>query len=372
MQARIPVAIFVDQFIAGGTQRQMIELLERLDRRQFRVHPVCFHTTGEWFGRVARFDEPVAVFPIHGFYRAATARQLIAFARWCRANDIAVLHTCELYSNIFGLPGGALASVPVRIGSRRGMLETPAQQRAQRLAYTTAHRVVANSEATAARLRLEGVPSQKIDVIYNGIDLAAFPVRRRTMSLKRIAMVACLREEKRIDVLIAAAPYVLARHPAAEFWIVGDGACREQLVALARQTGVFGRFRFLGHRDDVPALLSDADVFVLPSRSEAFPNSVIEAMAAGLPVVATTVGGIPELVSDGHNGRLVPTGDAPALARALVDLLDEPARAAELGQAARQRVEQMCSFDRMVSRFAALYLTELDARGYAAPREKVA
>ena len=340
MQTRVPVAIFVDAYIAGGTQRQMIELLERLDRRQFRVHPVCFHRTGVWFDRVAQFDEPAAVFPIHGFCKPATARQLLAFARWCRANRIAVLQTCELYSNIFGLPAGALGSVPVRIGSRRGLVETPAQQRVQRMAYTAAHRVVANSQAAAARLRLEGVTTPKIEVIHNGIDLAAFPPHQYSARPRRIAMVACLREEKRIDVLIAAAPRILARYPDAEFWIVGDGSCRAQLVAMARQAGVLSRFQFLGHRDDVPAVLSNVDLFVLASRSEAFPNSLIEAMAAGLPVVATAVGGIPELVADGHTGRLVPPGDAEALAHALLDLLDGPTRAAELGRAARHRIAQ--------------------------------
>lgn len=363
------MAIFVDTYSPGGTQRQMIELIERLDRRQFRVHPVCFHRTGEWFERVAGFDEPVAVFPIHGFCRTATVHQLRAFARWCRTSQIAVLQTCELYSNIFGLVGGALASVPVRIGSRRGMVETRAQQRVQRAAYAAAHRVVANSQAAASRLRHEGVPDRKIDVFYNGIDLSAFPAPRRRGGRARIALVACLREEKRIDVLIAAAPRVLARHPSAEFWVVGNGSCREQLVALAQQSGVSERFRFLGHRDDVPALLADADVFVLPSRSEAFPNAVMEAMAAGLPVVATAVGGIPELVADGHTGRLVPTGDPEALALALIELLDEPRRAAQLGLAARQRVEQMFSFDRMVDQFANLYLGQLQVRARAAPRK---
>ena len=115
MPTQIPVAIFVDRFAPGGTQRQMIELLERLDRRQFRVYPVCFHTLAHGSIASTRFDEPVALFPIHGFRRPATARQLFAFARWCRAKAIAVLHTWDLYSNIFGLPGGAMA-----IGARSG------------------------------------------------------------------------------------------------------------------------------------------------------------------------------------------------------------------------------------------------------------
>lgn len=340
----------------------MLELLQRLDRRRFRVHPVCFHTVGAWFNQVAQLDEPAAVFPIHGFLRPATARQLLAFSRWCRAKEIAVLQTCELYSNIFGLPGGVLASVPVRIGSRRGFVETPGLQRLQTAAYGAAHRIVANSQAAADRLGVEGVPQEKIDVIPNGIDPALFPPREYSSRPRRIALVACLREEKRIDLLINAAPRILSHYPDAEFLIAGDGSCRDQLVALAHETGAFGRFRFLGHRDDIPAVLAQADLFVLPSRSEAFPNSIIEAMASGLPVVATAVGGIPELVAHGRTGRLVPSGDVEALAGAVLDLLADPARAEEFGRAGRSRIEQTYSFDRMVGQFEDLYLTELAAR----------
>lgn len=370
MAALIPIAIFIDRYAPGGTQRQMLELMARLDRRRFRVHPVCFHTEGAWFERVAQLDEPVAVFPVHGFRRPGTAQQLLAFARWCRAREIAVLHTCEVYSNVFGLPAGALARVPVRIGSRRGLIESPGLQRMQRLAYTAAHRVVANSQAAADRLRFEGVPSAKVRVVPNGIDLGLYRPRIAAGRPRRITVVACLREEKRVDVLIGAAPAILARHPDAEFVIAGDGICRADLEAQARALGVLDRCRFLGHRDDVPAILADADVFVLPSRSEASPNSIIEAMAAGLPVVATDVGGIPELVADGHTGRLVPPGDPAALGRALLDLLDHPDRAVQFGRAGREWIERTCSFDRMVRAFETLYLSELEARHAAAsPRE---
>ena len=125
----ITVAVLIDRYAQGGTQRQMIELLRRLDRRRFRVYPVCFHSEGRWFERVANLDEPVSVFPIYGFRRPHTGRQFLRFARWCREKEIRILQTCELYSNIFGLPAGALASVPVRLGSRRGLLGPPGLRR---------------------------------------------------------------------------------------------------------------------------------------------------------------------------------------------------------------------------------------------------
>ncbi len=115
-------------------------------------------------------------------------------------------------------------------------------------------------------------------------------------------------------------------------------------------------------------MLAEADIFVLPSRSEAFPNAVMEAMASGLPIVATAVGGVPELIADGETGRLVPAGSTTALAQALIDMLDQPAQAAELGRAARRRIEQKFSFDRMVDQFARLYLSQLEARAASTKR----
>jgi glycosyltransferase involved in cell wall biosynthesis/peptidoglycan/xylan/chitin deacetylase (PgdA/CDA1 family) len=362
MPPPVPVALFVDRFIAGGTQRQMIELLTRLDRRRFRVHPVCFHADGEWFERITAFDEPVTLFPIHGFGRPATTKQLLTFARWCRETQIRVLHTCELYSNIFGLPGGALASVPVRLGSRRGFVESGIRQRLQRAAYGAAHRIVANSRAAAERLREEGLPDHKVVVIPNGIDPSVFGSRQYSPRPRRITVVACLREEKRLDVLVEAAPRILTRYPDAEIVIAGEGPCRDALVAQARELGVLKHVRFLGHCENVPEVLAGSDIFVLPSRSEAFPNCVMEAMASGLPVVASAVGGIPELVVDGRTGRLVPPGKPEALADAVLGLLEEPGRAAELGRAGRQAIEKTYSFGRMVNQFEELYLNELDAR----------
>src|SRR4029453_16038189 len=177
------------RFIPGGTQRQLIELLRRIDRHRFRVHPVCFHADGPWTGRVAELGDAITSFPIHGFRRPDTGRQLLRFARWCRANSIAVLHSWEIYSNIFALPGAALAGVPLRIGSRRGLGGPPAVRRLQSLACRTAHRMVANSRAAADQLMSQGIPGRSINIIPNGIDLTLFPERHRYDSPRKIAMV---------------------------------------------------------------------------------------------------------------------------------------------------------------------------------------
>lgn len=347
----------------------MVELIRRLDPREFDVHLACFHRRGPLLDAIAGRVQSIEAFPVAGFARPQAWRQLAAFARWCRRVDAQIVHTCELYSNVFGLPGAALAGVPVRIGNRRE-LATPDKSRgqliAQRAGYAAAHAVVANSQAAAAQLRREGVPSRKIHVIPNGIDLGAFAHRtpKPAAAGPRIITVANLRPEKGHDTLLAAAARVAQVRPDAEWSIVGDGPLRTTLEQAVAARGLDGRVRFLGERRDVPALLAASDIFVLPSRWEASPNALIEAMAAGLPVVATRVGGIPELVDDGATGMLVESGDDAALSSAILALLEPDGRADAIGCAARASVERL-SFDRMVARFAHLYRSELHRRALA-------
>jgi len=364
--APIPIGMVMTSFEPGGTERQMIELVRRLDRARWTVHVACFHARGGWFGRIAEAAASVAEFPLTSFRDPDAARELWAFVRWCRACRLAVVHTTELYSNIFGMPGAALARVPVRVANRRELNpdKSPAQLALQRAGYALAHKIVANSQAAADRLRLERVPDRKIAVIPNGLAAAQRTDRPRgNRPPRRIVMVANLRPEKGHDVLIDAAPDILARFPDAAFEIVGGGPERKALVARAASRGVLDAFSFLGHRDDVPARLAEADIFVLPSRSEAFPNAVLEAMAAGLPVVASAVGGILEILDDGRTGLLTPPDDPQALAdRAMALMADRPL-ADSLGGAARAEATSRYSFERMVGSFDALYASELTRRG---------
>jgi glycosyltransferase involved in cell wall biosynthesis len=363
LSPQIPVAIFLTSFHPGGTERQMIELIERLDRRRFDLHVACFHDEGEWAPRV-HAAAPVSPFPIRGFARPATVSRAAGFAAWCRHRRIGVLQTCDLYANTFALPAAALAGVPVRIGSRREL--TPDKSRAQlalqRQAYRCAHRIVANSSAAAQQLVLEGVRPQRIRVISNGVDLSRFVPRPARPELRTIATVANLRQEKAHDVLIEAAAMLVERRPHLRFLIVGEGPRRAALEALVAGRGLRRNIEFTGHRNDVPALLADSDVFVLPSRSEAFPNAVIEAMAAGLPVVASAVGGLLDLVESHRTGVLVPPDNPRALAAAVESLIAAPERAARIGAAAREAITARYSFDRMVAAFNVLYTSEFAAR----------
>ena len=207
-------------------------------------------------------------------------------------------------------------------------------------------------------------------VVPNGLDLERVLPHRARRAPRKVVVVANLRREKGHDVLIDAAVDVLQRVPDATFELVGGGGEGDKLVARARARGVLQAFAFLGHRDDVAERLADADIFVLPSRSEALPNAVIEAMAAGLPIVASAVGGILELIDDGRTGLLAATGDARALADRIGRLMNDPALAARLGAAAREDARARYSFERMISAFERVYLKELTRRGVVPAAEQ--
>lgn len=361
---QIPVAVFLTAFEPGGTERQMTELIRRLDPQRYRVHVACFRREGAWLPRVIDRAASVVEFPIRGFARPATLIQLLRFARWCRRERIRVVQACDFYANAFALPGAFAGGVPVRIGSRRELVtdKTPAQIRLQRWAYRFATRVVANSPAAIQVLESEDVPLSKLMLIPNGLDGNAYRERPSRSSLSRVIMVANLRPEKNHETLITAASALAATHPGLRYQMVGDGSRRRELQQLAAARGVAHLFEFSGHREDVPALLAEADLFVLPSRSEAFPNSAIEAMAAGLPVVAGAVGGLLDLIAPGRTGLLVDPVDAAALAASIRSLVDDPARARAMGTAARADVLSRYSFERMVGAFSDLYDHELQAR----------
>jgi glycosyltransferase involved in cell wall biosynthesis len=357
----------MSSFGPGGTERQMIELIRRLDRRRWNVHVACLRNEGAWFERIAS-AAPCVTFPVSSFKRPRVLYQLQSFVRWCRTNRFPIVHAVDITANIFGLPGAALAGVPVRVGTRREL--DPGRKAhvllTQRAAYSCAHVIVANAQAAADRLRLEHVPEHKVAVVPNGLDVGRFSTRRVQRPLRRVVMVANLRPEKGHDVLIDAASHVLARFPDARFQLIGGGTEHQRLVALADTRGVSHAVSFLGHSEAIPEQLAAADLFVLPSRSEALPNAVLEAMAGGLPVVASAVGGILEVIEEGKTGLLVPAGDSRALANAVSRLMSDGALATRLGAAARAHVEARYSFDRMVASFENIYLTQLRLAGIRA------
>jgi glycosyltransferase involved in cell wall biosynthesis len=365
---RIRIAFVASTFGIGGAERVISEVVARLRADRFEPQLYFLREAGplgrELFARgvggveriEARRGDPLAVARLWRYFRRE--RPDVAF---CMDH-----HNAMLVGRVAGVAARVRALV---VGShstglfgRRGSL-----RRADRWLMEFTDCVVALSRTHARYLQeREGVSPGKLRVIENGIDVTAFAESggsrvRAELGIGEdeavVSMVAALRPEKAHEVLLEAAARLEVGVRPVHFLLAGDGARREALEALSVRLGVRERVHFLGARRDVPALLRASSVLVLPSHPvvETLPLAVLEAMAAGVPVVASRVGSIPEVIESGENGLLVPPGDAPALAEAIAHMLGDDALARRVAAAARRTVAERYSAQRMADGYADMF-----------------
>jgi glycosyltransferase involved in cell wall biosynthesis len=291
----------------------------------------------------------------------------VRLARLVRARGIDLIQSHEFTTNCYATLAARLARVPIAC-TVHGKVYYPGRyyrRAAYRWTARTADAFVAVSEDLARFLhRALGIPERRLRVILNGVDLSRFGAPATGREAARAAVraelglpadafvaltVAALFEVKAHADLIDAAAVVLKARPGTVFLFVGEGPLEDALKVRAERLGVGKNIRFLGFRRDVPELLAASDAFVLPSLSEGLPVSVIEASAAGLPVVATDVGGTGEVVADGETGLLVPPRQPERLAAALGRLAADRAEARRLGEAGRERARTRFGLERMVA-----------------------
>ena len=369
-RSRLRLLFCTDNLGVGGTELNAVRTAERLVALGVDLQVALLGSDGPLHERYAALDVPVHPFPIDSLYGASAVRQGRAFAAFCRAGGVDVLHCHDAYSNVFGSIWGRAARVPGIIVSRRWWAtHNNAKLRiANRLAYRLASRVLANSASVGASLvRDEGVAQRRVVVVPNFVEAEAFdppsPGARAALRAAfglpasgRVAgIVARLDPVKDHATLIRAFALLGARLPDLHLAIVGDGPCRGALEALAAELGPAGRIHFAGMRPNRPNPHHLFDVSALTSLSEGFPNSVVEAMAAARPVVATDVGGMRDALLDGITGRLVPAGDAAALADALARVLEDPAGSEAMGRAGRARAEALFSAEPVIAGLLSLY-----------------
>ena len=315
-------------------------------------------------------------------------RVLAALVAVLRRDRFDVVHTHTSKAALIGGIAARLARVPAIVNTAHNLGFLAFQQRSLRelfrlydrtLFAVTAHRIVTVSERVRDGLLAGGIARpHKVVAIHNGIDVSGFEGDARAADAAAlraelgltpahclIAVVARLVWFKGIDVLVAALPALLSASPHCRVAIAGAGPLRETLEAQARTLGVSAALIFLGERSDISAILAAADIFALPSVSEGLPISILEAMAAGKPVVASSVGGVPELVTDGETGCLVPPREPIALAKALMLLADDPALRQRMGAAGRACVAGTFTPARMVEKTEILYGDVLAGRATA-------
>lgn len=360
-----PISLFlmVNTLETGGSERQFAVLAQNLDPSNFHLHLGCI----SYRGRLAAEFDPVPQFPLGGsLFGWQSLRTRMKLMRHLRENRVQVAHAFDFYANLTLIPAARLAGVPVVIGSHRqlGDLMTPAQFRAQAVAFRWCDAVVCNSQAAADRLASAGRAREKLAVIGNALPGAAFesatPALPRRPGLVRVGMVARMNAHyKNHAGFLRIAAAVRAQMANVEFVLAGDGPLRGELQQLAAELGLGERVIFLGDRRDVGAVLASLDVAVLTSGSESLSNVILEAMAAGLPVVAYNAGGNVELVND-QRGALVAAGKEGEFASAILRLLSEDNLRERCGANARRFVEENFHLDRVCRLYEELYRNLLD------------
>jgi glycosyltransferase involved in cell wall biosynthesis len=355
LQTRVRVAQVTLGLDVGGQERLLVEMARHTDRSRFDWTVIVLGARGAMAeaiesagARVLALDSPAGFQP--GLWRR--------LARLFRQERFDVVHTHDDRPLLYAMPAAWWAGVRRRVHTHHHGRLAHVNRRQQfllRQASRFAEHFVCVSHDSARYMIEQGVSAGRVRTLWNGIDLTRFAYQGPCDD-GSIVTVARLSPEKDLANLLRAAQRVLAKHPNACFEIAGDGPCRSDLARLAEELNLVGRVNFLGEVRDIPALLARARLFVLPSQSEGISLTLLEAMARGLPVVTTRVGGNPEVVDANVTGLLVPAGDPGALAEAIKTVLDDPGRGRQLGLEGRRRVENCFEIRQMLSQYEALYL----------------
>jgi glycosyltransferase involved in cell wall biosynthesis len=339
----------------GGQEKLLVEFARHADRSRFSLAFVSLTTAGVLGGELEALGWPVLPLHAPAGLRPGIVWQL---ARLFARLGADVVHTHDDRPNIYGAPAARLAGIGRVIHTRhsQGTRLSRRQVLLTRLAAGATSRFVCISHDSACWAARQGVPRRRLAVLHNGIDLGRFAFVGPDPAGPAV-LVARLAPEKDVATLLHAAALVAKQRPDFRLEVAGDGPCRAGLVALRDALGLQERVRFLGTVRDVPSLLRRARMFVLSSLTEGVSLTLLEAMARGLPVVATHVGGNPEVVDAGRTGLLVGAGDPAALADAVLRLWVNPGEAAAFGRAGRRRVEEHFDVRRMVAGYEAMYLS---------------
>jgi glycosyltransferase involved in cell wall biosynthesis len=372
----IHVAYFAPLLVTGGTQRHLQQVLRLLDPARFRASVYTITPGGEVEAELRSAGVSITSLSLGGrLVGPRGAQSMLRAASLLRAAGVHVVHGYQWRPALVGALVARLARVPLVFASKRSLTGNDTRARcAWRAIGRRVDTLVANADAIRTEAEAHGVATRWA-VIPSGVDVERFRKTPDAAGAKSalgldpdrpvIGTVGRLETRKGHGDLLAATRFVFARANGLrpQLLVVGDGPLRRRLAEQATALGIADSVRFEGHVRDVRVPLAAMDVFVLPSNAEGMSNALLEAMAAGRPVIGTAVGGTAEVIDGAERGILVPPGDAEALGSAVLDLLADRERALRLGEAGRRWVADTVSADAMVGRLERLYEERLAARG---------
>jgi glycosyltransferase involved in cell wall biosynthesis len=361
----------------GGTETQAVELALRISLAGYAVTLGCLRAQGPLIERLRGSGVDVREFhPKGGIDSPAGFYQMLRLSWFLRREKFDIVHTHDLWSNLLGIPAARLAGVLAIVSSRRDLAHFDWYRGKRRMWLRRVQNLSGTVLANATTIRdvlitEDGFAPEKVRVIHNGVDIGKFQVPRDRERLfpgvgdaKLIVLVGNMHTDvKGHPWLIEAASAVVRDFPSARLVLVGDGERRADFEQQVATLGLATNVIFLGRRSDVADILACCDVALLPSRAEGLSNAVLEYMAAGLPVIASRVGGNAELVQDGVTGLLVPPEDSPALAAALLRFLHDPGLSRRMAKNGHEFVVQNYSFERLLREVDALYSELLQRSG---------
>ena len=362
----------------GGAETLLVNLVRRLDRRRFAPEIACLKEPGP-LGEMLAAEMPVHSDLLACKYDLRILPRLMKLMRRPQADAVVTVGAGD--KMFWGRIAAHLAGVPVVASALHSTGWPDGVGRLNRLLTSWTDAFIGVADAHAEHLvQNERFPAEKVNTIYNGVDCDGFAPQdasaiRRELGIAAdapvVGILAALRPEKNHELFLAGAKEIRAAIPAAQFIVVGDGPKRPELEQLADDLRIADAVHFVGSRSDVPALLAACDVVALTSHNEASPVSILEALACGVPVVASNVGSVCETVVDGETGRLFPAGDLAAFVAATVGLLNSPADRERMVAEGRRRVEARWSLDAMVRGYEQLieriYAAKMAPSGLAKP-----
>lgn len=365
----IRIAFCITDLDPGGAERALVQLVTRLDRTRWEPAVFCLGPSGALVDSLR--EAGIAVTCLNA-RRRFDVGVIVRLCRGLARFQPQIVQTFLFHANIAGRLAAKWAGIPhcvsgIRVAERRSKWPL----RIDRLTNSLVDMNVAVSRAVADfSMAVARLPKQKVIVIPNGVEIAPFAAAEALdlatlgipLGAKIVVAVGRLDRQKGLSYLIDALPELVARHGDLHLLLVGEGAEREALTRLIAERGLATRVHFAGWRPDVPRILQAADCLVLPSLWEGMPNVVLEAMAAGLPVVATRVEGVDELVLPDQTGFIVSPASSNELAAALERILCDPDRARRMGEAGRGRIASEFNWDVMAERYDALYTRLLKPR----------